>query len=67
MIETFNTAEIAALLRLKRETVVNSVVKQPDFPRPWFGRIPSHRLWRKEDVLAWVTQSRDAMSSDDAR
>ena len=67
MIETLNTAEIAELLRLKRSTVVNSLVKQPDFPRPWFGRIASHRLWRKDDVMAWATQSREAMSSELAR
>lgn len=67
MIETLNVNEIAELLRLKRATVVNSVVRAPDFPRPWFGRIPTHRLWRKEDVMHWICQSRDAMSSDDAR
>lgn len=67
MVETMNAAEIAEMLRLKRQTVTERIVRLPDFPKPWFGRIASHRLWRKEDVLAWVTQSREAMSSDDVR
>jgi predicted DNA-binding transcriptional regulator AlpA len=69
VIETMNVTEIAALVRMKRTTVAEQLIKRPDFPKPWFGRCAKHRLWRTEDVLAWVTQgqSRDAMSSDDAR
>lgn len=67
MIETMNTAEIAELLRMQQRQVTDRLIKRPDFPKPWFGRCRNHRLWRKEDVLAWVTQSRDAMSSEDAR
>ena len=67
MIETYNAAEIAALLRMPQRQVVDRIIKRPDFPKPWFGRCRTHRLWRQEDVLAWVTQSRDAMSSDEVR
>jgi hypothetical protein len=67
MIETMNTAEIAELLRMQQRQVTDRLIKRPDFPKPWFGRCRNQRLWRKEDVLVWVTQSREAMSSELAR
>ena len=64
MIETLDTAEIAALLRLKRDTVTERIVRRPDFPKPWVHLSQKHRLWRLSDVMAWVDQSREAMSSE---
>lgn len=64
MIETLNTAEIAALLRVKRDTVTERIVRRPDFPKPWVYLSRTHRLWRLSDVMGWIDQRREAMSSE---
>jgi predicted DNA-binding transcriptional regulator AlpA len=69
MTDRVDTAEIAAMLKLERETVTDKIVKRPDFPAPSINRSRRLRRWDRKDVEAWMAgkdYSREAMSSEEA-
>lgn len=52
--------ETARLCRLSTRGLYNLRARRPDFPspRPVTGSRgkPAHRLWKREEVIAWIDQ-----------
>jgi hypothetical protein len=68
MTEKWDTGDIAAYLKLKRDHVTAKVVREPDFPVPIINRGPRLRRWVAADVMRWASgQSLEAMSSEETR
>lgn len=54
MTDLLTVSDIAALLRASLRTVADRWVHRPDFPAPHLAPSPRHRLWRREDIIAWA-------------
>lgn len=46
--------DLAAMLSLDRRYVRDKLVKRPDFPLPAVSLSQKVRLWKLEDVTAWI-------------
>ncbi|WP_066338459.1 helix-turn-helix transcriptional regulator [Azohydromonas lata] len=53
-----DTADIAALLGVRRDHVTDRLSKRPDFPRPHVNLSQKLRRWRAEDIAAWLARVR---------
>lgn len=53
-VETWNTAQIASYLDLKRRYVTDELTKKPDFPKPVINRSQRMRRWAIAAVKQWA-------------
>lgn len=53
-----DTADIAALLGVKRATVTNRIIKAPGFPKPTINLSQRIRRWNADEVAKWVKTAR---------
>jgi hypothetical protein len=51
--ELLGTGELAAMWRLNREYVTNTLTKLPDFPAPALNLNRKTRRWTRGQVEAW--------------
>ena len=53
--DTYDTADIAALLRYSRRYVAERLSKRADFPRPAVMVSQRKRLWWRREIDHWAT------------
>jgi predicted DNA-binding transcriptional regulator AlpA len=53
--------EICEIVKLSRTYVRDKLVKRADFPRPCVALSQKTRLWSRQDVDLWISQSHESL------